>query len=96
MFRTRGGLYGYQTRYGYHHPRSAVEVFKDLVDDINREFLSDSDRRAQECRVGGDISALTRSMVSTITFGMNCVVITKKSSQDDAYSNRVYRFSKNL
>jgi hypothetical protein len=36
---TKGGLYGYETRYGYHHQNSLIEVFKDLLDDINR-YLS--------------------------------------------------------
>ena len=36
---TQNGLYGYTTRYGYHHERSCVEVFKDLLDDVNGEYL---------------------------------------------------------
>ena len=44
---TRNGLYGYNTRYGYHHEHSCVEVFKDLLDDVNREYLSRDSREAQ-------------------------------------------------
>jgi hypothetical protein len=59
---TRNGLYGYQTNYGWHHDRSCVEIFKDLADDINNEFLSNDARRRQENRVGADISNEVRSV----------------------------------
>ena len=78
---TRNGLYGYPTRYGYHHEQSCVEVFKDLLDDVNAEFLSPEARRAQERRVGRDLSPATRAAVGTVTFGQNCIVVTKKTSE---------------
>lgn len=84
-------------RYGYHHERSAVEVFKDVLDDVNAEFLTEENRRMQERRVGGDISAQTRRLISSVTFGQNCIIITKKTREEDAqYGDRPYRFRKNL
>lgn len=95
---TRNGLYGYPTRYGYHHEQSCVEVFKDLLDDVNAEFLSPEARRAQERRVGRDLSPATRAAVGTVTFGQNCIVVTKKTSEvgavgrDPAHYSRLITF----
>lgn len=93
---TRNGLYGYTTRYGYHHERSAIEVFKDVLDDINKEFLTDENKRIQERRVGNDVSFETRQQISSVTFGQNCIIIMKKSNEEYQYDNRIYRFKKNL
>jgi hypothetical protein len=89
-------LYGYQTRYGFHHSRSTIEIFKDLVDDINSEFLNNVSKKAQDVRIANDISKETRSMVNTITFAQNCIIITKKNIGDIEFSNRRYRFERNL
>ena len=83
-------------RYGYHHERSAVEIFKDLLDDVNREFLSEDSRRAQEQRVGREISAATRQMISSVSFGQNCIIITKKTEEEYEYNERQYRYKKHL
>jgi hypothetical protein len=94
---SRNGLYGYTTRYGYHHERSAMEIFKDVLDDVNAEFLTEENRRAQERRVGSDISAETRRLISSVTFGQNCIIITKKTAEEQSmYGDRPYRFRKNL
>lgn len=83
-------------RYGYHHERSAMETFKDVLDDVNAEFLTEENRRAQERRVGGEISAQTRRLISSVTFGQNCIIITKKTVEEALYSDRPYRFCKHL
>lgn len=95
---TRNGLYGYTTKYGYHHERSIIEIFKDVLDDINREFLTEDNRARQEERIGPDISLKTRLLISSITFGQNCVVISKKTEEEmRAYPvDRPYRFRRNL
>ncbi len=94
---TRNGLYGYTTRYGYHHKNSLVEAFKDLVDDVNSEFLTPRNQETQESRLRTDFSPTTRSLVSSITFGMNCIVIVKKTEAErEEYNDRDYRFKQNL
>ena len=93
---TKNGLYGYRTSYGYHHNKSVMEVFKDLLDDINHEFLTADAKNAQDRRLGSDLSIKTRAAVSSITFGQNCIIIVKKTPEEDMYSNRKYRFNKNL
>jgi hypothetical protein len=94
---TRNGLYGYTTSYGYHHEYSLIEIFKDLLDDVNSEFLSGRNKGAQDRRLDGIISTTTRNEVSSISFGQNCVIITKKTNAEhENFDNRRYRFAKNL
>ena len=53
---SKNGLYGYETRYGYHHKNSVLEKFKLLLDEINCEFLNSEARREQERIVSADFS----------------------------------------
>ena len=48
-----GGLFGYDTRYGLHHRKSVLEVFKAAVDAVNGEFLLDADVDAVAAATGG-------------------------------------------
>lgn len=95
---SRNGLYGYTTRYGYHHEHSCIEIFKDLLDDVNSEFLSRNAREAQERRIGHDFCLETRQAVSSITFGQNCIIVVKKTEEETkaAFNNRHYRYAQNL
>lgn len=93
---TRGDIYGYRTRYGYRHPASIVEVFKPIVDDLNSEFLTDANRYAQAMILRGLVSREAREMVSSVCFGKNCIIITKKSEAETKIGLRDYRFAQNL
>ena len=77
---TKGGLYGYETRYGYKHPNSIVEIFKNVADSINSEFAGERKNNVDNTH-----------MIDSITFSKNCIIIVKKI-QD----SRPYRFSKFL
>ena len=91
----QGGLYGYPTNYGYHHEYNIIECFKHLLDEINREFLSDEAKEAQnQVLTKYGIDAEVRKWISTITFGQNCIIITKKTKEEMKFHDRVYRFSK--
>lgn len=74
---TRGGLYGYDTRYGYKHLKSIIEIFKDVIDSINSEFAGTHENAVEHTY-----------MIGNITFHRNCIIIVKKT-QD----SRPYRFS---
>ena len=94
---TRGDIYGYPTKYGYHHKNSAVEIFKDLLDDVNVEFLTAASRDRQQQRVGMQVSGGTRACIGTVTFGQNCIVVTKKTEEEHRlYDQREYRYKKKL
>lgn len=77
---TKGGLYGYQTRYGYKHPDSIIEIFKEVADSVNTEFAKNISNRVQH-----------HDKIGSITFSKNCIIIVKKNAE-----SRQYRFSYNL
>jgi hypothetical protein len=92
---SHGGLYGYYTNYGYRHPNSFIEKVKPIIDKINCEFLLPVHNK-QNDEILHNFSRETLNMISTITFGQNCVIFTKKTESELVYSNRQYRFSHNL
>lgn len=73
----KGGLYGYETRYGYKHPNSIVEIFKDVADSINSEFAGEHKSKLENT-----------NMIDSITFSKNCIIIVKKTQLA-----RHYRYS---
>ena len=77
---TKNGLYGYKTRYGYKHPDSIIEIFKDVIDSINSEFSKITKSRVNHLQ-----------FISNITFSKNCIIITKKKQEQ-----RTYRFQHNI
>lgn len=89
-----GFLYGYTTHYGYRSQKSFIERVKPLVDSINKEFLN-ADAKEQN---GSEviISQETQDMISTMTFGQNCVIFTKKLPYENEYTNRQYRGIANI
>ena len=93
---TKEGVYGYPTRYGYHHNKSIIEIFKHLIDDINAECLTNMNKDLQDEIIDNRISSMTRQLISTITFGHNCIIIMKKTESEMKYNNRRYRFTHHL
>jgi hypothetical protein len=94
---TKESVYGHPTRYGYHHNKSIIELFKHLIDDINAECLTNMNKDLQDEVIDNRISLKTRQLISTITFGHNCIIIMKKSAEEMCkYNDRVYRFKSNL
>ena len=84
-----GSLYGHTFNFGYGNTKSIVEIFKSLVDTINIEFISNEDRETMT----SPISADAQKMISSITFGQNCIIVTKKTEDEAKYSDRAYRFA---
>ena len=93
---TQVGLYGYQTHYGYRHPVSIIELFKDVVDDMNTEFLTAHNRQKQNAALQGRLSPATRAAISSVTFAKNCIIITKKTQEEQARDQSRYRFAERL
>ena len=97
---TQGKIYGYHTRYGYGHYNSIIEVFKLLLDEINNEFLLPYIKSRQNKKFEDKaivISKECRAMISSITFGQNCIIVTKKTKEESRlYDNRDYRYSQHL
>jgi hypothetical protein len=77
--------------YGYKAPNSIQEVFKTFVDNINSKFLSAKNKEIQNGLVT-KISNSVKDKISTVTFGQNCIIIIKKTQEDNIYDSRVYGF----
>lgn len=78
---TKNGLYGYLTRYGYKHKKSIVEIFKSCADIVNKEFIKNKIKTPVK----------HHNHIQSITFGKNCIIITKKYAKP-----RTYRYAENL
>jgi tetratricopeptide (TPR) repeat protein len=76
---TRGECYGYKTNYGYKHPNSMIEIFKEAADIINREFIVDKTRLSNKIQ--------HYDYIESITFARNCIIVKKNYN-----ANRDYRF----
>ena len=86
------GLYGYETRYGYQHPKSLVTVFKDLLDWVNRKYMNAQDRATLRQTLSM-FSDATLDAISSITFAQNCIIIHKKTQYDHTFDSLNYRFA---
>jgi hypothetical protein len=75
---SRGGLYGYDTRYGYLHPDSLVEKFKRLVDYVNLDLIKTEDQQHLDEQTSY-LSKATKDAIASIRFGRNCIMIRKKN-----------------
>ena len=67
---TTGTCYNYETRYGYKNPNSIIEIFKDVTDIINREFIADNTVLSNQI--------LHYDYIESVTFAKNCIIIKKK------------------
>ena len=90
----RNGLYGYETRYGKDHPLNLVNVFRNVLHLLNREFMvqSDTDQVVKDLPATSPVNLDIIDSISTVTFGQNCIIIQRKENYEYKYVNRSYRF----
>lgn len=93
---SKNNIYGYETKFGYKNKNSAIEVTKNIIDDINSEFLSEENKISHTNNFNSKISPNVRSLISSIFFGQNNIVITKKNLEELDINKREYRFGENL
>lgn len=86
----REGLYGYETNYGEDNEWNTINIFKDVVHLMNREFMNEEEiAKVQErCKLSSGVI----DAISTVTFCQNCIIIKKKELYEYQYVNRPYRF----
>jgi hypothetical protein len=90
-------IYDYETKYGYHHPKSIIEFFKLLIDDVNSEFLKEENKKLQHHFIADKIKESNRENISSITFFHNCIIVTKKTKEEvDFYGKREYYWKEKL
>ena len=78
---TKGDIYNYPTNYGYKNPNSVVELFKNIIDCVNSEFLQEN--------INSPIKHLDN--IKMISFAYNCIIIEKGTRE-----KRPYRFQNML
>jgi len=84
-------LYGYAVDAGYNAPNNIVKIFKEIVDIVNREFLTDKIKLHLKKHSLIDYDNL--KYISSIEFGGNCIIIKKMTHEEyTKYGYRKYRF----
>lgn len=78
-----GSLYGYETHYGYNHPKSIVRLFRKIAECVNRMCIDNFENH-------GHIQHL--DMIASITFAKNCIIIRKQ----DAVQPEPYKYTEFL
>jgi hypothetical protein len=86
-----GRLYGNTMRYGLFSRWSAIEAFKLAADFTNRAFLAEQDRNLLSysmMMVG--LLPTAAELINMVSFGQNCVILTKALTDDFQFLNRDY------
>jgi hypothetical protein len=73
-----------------------VEIFKNIADDVNSEFLNETNKLAHNKNLNMFINEHTRELISGIFFGQNNIIILKKTFDELSINKRKYRFESNL
>ena len=85
--RPNAEIYGYQlSNVGYGHNGSAVERFKEVVDVVNRKFMTNY----KYTKIPGD------DLVSSITFAQNMIYMRRKTEVDDKFFGGPYIHAANV
>ena len=89
-------LYNYPIDAGFMNKNfNIVQIFKDIADIVNREFLTEQNKTFVKEYKRLDYDNL--KYISMITFGGNCIIIKKMTEKEyEMYGNRKYRFLDNL
>ena len=88
-------LYGYPIKAGPNATNNIVNIFRYILPIVNREFLKE--KEIKKYYKYKKISNYVLDNISSINFGMNCIIIKKMSKYErDKFFNRSYRFKKFL
>jgi hypothetical protein len=88
-------LYGYNINSGYLNEESIVEIFKNILDIVNSEFLKENNKKL--LRENSKINYENLKYISMISFGYNCIIIKKMTLKEyKKYGERKYRFIDSL
>ncbi len=98
---TTGSCYAYMNKkeygHGYLHPKSCIEIFKQVADAINKAFLIKANKKEMYKKLNAHgISTDVINTIQMITFAYNCIIIHKKGNEDVLYDDKEYVFAKYL
>ena len=54
--------------------------------------MNETDKKEQEVTLSSYFSKETRSMIRSVTFVQNCIIIQKKTAEDYEYTRKPYHF----
>ena len=87
-------IYGYLIKAGFKKNNNIVEIFKNVADIVNREFLL---KKHIETIKKSKINFENLKYISMITFAGNCIIIKKMTiGEYNKYGNREYRYIENI
>lgn len=92
---SKNNIWPYDTPYGYNHHRSLIEIFKHLIDYLNKRYLTDENLNIVEDKTKM-ICKETKEAIATIQFCQNCIIIKKKNLEDYLTYNEKYYWYENL
>lgn len=87
----RGDLYGNTLQFGFRHPRSTIEIFKHLIDNINGFYIGGADKANLEKILSNWFSPETIANVGSIAFEQNCIIVRKITNDDISYKTGTYK-----
>jgi hypothetical protein len=84
-------LYGYKINAGFDSEDNIVNIFKDIIPIVNREFLTEENLEKIKSFKKIDLENL--KYISFIMFGQNCIIIKKMTKNEyKRFGERKYRF----
>jgi hypothetical protein len=91
----KGELYDYNIEAGFNAKNNIVNIFKNIVDIVNREYLLPE--HIEFIKNNSKIDFVNLKYISFIMFGHNCIIIKKMTHKEyEKYGNRKYRFGEYL
>jgi hypothetical protein len=86
-----GKLYGYDIKSGPNTKKNIVNIFRIILPIVNREFLTETEKnKIYKKKL---VSKYVLDNISSINFGMNCIIIKKMTKEEkEKFGNRIYRF----
>jgi hypothetical protein len=76
-------IYGYDVNFGYKYQKSTIEIFKNLIDFVNRRFLNNENLNTVSNKLIDDgLSIDVCRLINNISFGENNIIIKKVANID--------------
>ena len=87
----KGQLYGYNINSGPNSKKNIVNIFRIILPIVNREFLTETEKnKIYKKKL---VSKYVLDHISSINFGMNCIIIKKMTKEEkEKFGNRIDRF----